>query len=128
MKRQKKIRNVSYKDVIDLDITVAKFILPRLKFFKKKVLCYPSELSMEEWKAIIDKMILSFSLILDDSEPNFTNYKCNLDSLKANLSNVDEEGSIIIEDDAYYKWHKEKEAKINEGLQLFAKYFQHLWL
>lgn len=97
MKRQKKIRNVSYKDVIDLDITIAKFILPRLKFFKKKVLGYPLELTFEEWKAIIDKMILSFSLILDDSE-------------------------------AYKKCNKEEEDKIEEGLQLFTKYFQDLWL
>ena len=36
MRRQKKVRNIKYKDFINLDETLAKFILPRLKFFRKK--------------------------------------------------------------------------------------------
>lgn len=128
MKRQKKIRNVSYKDVIDLDKTVAKFILPRLKFFKKKVLGYPSELTLEEWKAVIDKMILSFSLILDDSEPSFGELKWYTEKADNGHWKMINDPNSTFDSEAYEKWNKEKEDKIEEGLQLFAKYFQDLWL
>ena len=36
--------------------------------------------------------------------------------------------SSTFDTEAYIKWNKDKEAKINEGLQLFAKYFQNLWI
>ena len=128
MKRQKKIRNVSYKDVIDLDKTIAKFILPRLKFFKKKVLGYPSELTLEEWKAMIDKMILAFTLILDNSEPDFGELKWHTEKAdNGHWKMINDPGSTF-NSEAYEKWNKEKEEKINEGLQLFSKYFQDLWL
>ena len=48
MKKQKKIRNIKYKDVINLDRTIARFILPRLKFFKKKTYTYPIGFTIEE--------------------------------------------------------------------------------
>lgn len=65
MRRQKKIRNIRCKDFINLDETIARFILPRLKFFRKKTCSYPRGLTFEEWKDILNKMILSFELILD---------------------------------------------------------------
>lgn len=128
MKRQKKVRNVSYKDVIDLDITVAKFILPRLKFFKKKVIGYPSELTIEKWKAIIDKMILSFSLILNDSEPDFGDLNFHTEKTDNGHWKMIKDPNSTFDTEAYMKWHIDRAAKIEEGLQLFAKYFQHLWL
>ena len=51
MKKQKKIRNIKYKDIINLDRTIARFILPRLKFFKKKTYTYPIGFTIEEWKS-----------------------------------------------------------------------------
>ena len=128
MKRQKKIRNISYKDIVDLDITIARFIIPRLKFFKKKLVGNPPEFTFEEWKAMIDKMILAFTLILDNSEPDFGDLNFHTEKADDGHWKMTEDPNSTFDRDAYEKWHKEKEAKIKEGLQLFAKYFQHLWL
>lgn len=76
----------------NLDYTIANFILPRLKAFKVNLHGYPSELTFEEWQAILDKMVLAFDLV-----------------------NKQEEDT------------EEQQETINEGLTLFAKYYQHLW-
>lgn len=59
-------------DLWDFDVTVAKFILPRLKRFKQKKDSRPSHLSINEWNNIIDCMILSFEKIVD------SNYTANV--------------------------------------------------
>lgn len=52
----------------NLDITIAKFVLPRLKVFKKVTDCYPCEFnSLKEWHDVLDKMIESFYLITNCS-------------------------------------------------------------
>lgn len=128
MKRQKKIRNIKYKDIVNLDSTLARLILPRLEFFKKNITTTPMDLSEEEWKDVLDKMINAFKLVLDTHEPDFMKVKCNIKSLKDLFSQMKEDGTILFDGDAYIEWHKEKQAKIDEGLQLFAKYFQDLWI
>jgi hypothetical protein len=60
---------------------------------------YGNEHDMEKWLEAIDKMIYSFREILMDS------YDLPFDLDK----------------------HKARQDKIDEGLQLFAKYFQNLW-
>ena len=102
-KREKKYikqrinRGFDDSETWNLDGTIAEFIIPRLKVFKTKLHGYPGDLTEESWNEIIDKMILAFEL---------------------NLSNK-------------YDWDKrastENDAKIQEGLDLFAKYFRHLW-
>jgi hypothetical protein len=69
--RQKKKHGIpTFKDneVWSLDITLANYILPRLKRFKKvNVNSYPASLSsIEEWHEIIDKMIWSFERVVND--------------------------------------------------------------
>lgn len=54
MRRQKKIRNIKYKDIYNLDSTIARFILPRLKFFRKKICSCPYGFTLEEWKDSTD--------------------------------------------------------------------------
>lgn len=128
MKRQKKIRNIKYKDFINLDETLAKFILPRLKFFKKKTYTSPQYLSLEEWKDILDKMILSFKLIVDTSEPDFEEPKYHIEKINNNLSKLVEDPIPGFNTEAYMKWHKDKQQAIKEGLKLFAEHFQDLWI
>jgi hypothetical protein len=66
-KRQKKKHGIQiFKDseVSDLDITLANYILPRLKRFKVLNDMYPPSIgSFEEWNNTIDKMIWSFEQI-----------------------------------------------------------------
>lgn len=58
---------VPSRDTWNLDITIAEFILPRLKLFKEVADCFPAKLdSMEEWHDILDKMIDAFYLISTD--------------------------------------------------------------
>jgi hypothetical protein len=54
-------------------------------------------MTCEEWREKIDKMIVAFELIIDDNMPELVS-----EQLK-------------------------RQQKITEGLQLFARYFQHLW-
>lgn len=95
-KQLKKLgKYVPYKDTWNLDITIAKFILPRLKLFRKVVDCYPCDLnSIEEWHDILDKMIESFYLMATTSS---------------------------------YKTLNENYEKIEQGLDLFRKYYHDLW-
>lgn len=128
MRRQKKNRSIKYKDIYNLDNTIARFILPRLKFYKKNTIGYPPDLTLKEWKDILDKMILSLELILDTSEPDFGERKYHIEKMDDNLSKLVEDPDSTFDSEAYMKWCKDKESKINEGLKLFAEYFQSLWI
>ena len=67
-KKQRLERGFDDTELWNLDMTILKFILPRLKLFKEKTGNYPPELkSAEEWDACIDKMIKSIESILTDS-------------------------------------------------------------
>ena len=128
MRRQKKVRNIKYKDFINLDETLAKFILPRLKFFRKKTFSCPYGFTFEEWKDILDKMILSFKLVLDTSEPNFGEHKCHIEKINDKLSKLVEDPDSTFDTEAYRKWHKDRQKTIEKGLKLFAEHFQDLWI
>jgi hypothetical protein len=77
---------------------IAEFVLPRLKRFKEITICYPMDLTMDKWRAILDKMIFSFDWIL-------TNDELKLNQNQLNIG---------------YK-------KCDEGIELFSKYFRDLW-
>jgi hypothetical protein len=49
---------------------MAKFISPRLKAFKDGLDGSPGTLGMEEWVAILDKIIETFDNICLDTQPN----------------------------------------------------------
>lgn len=121
-KREKKYKKERLKYGFDpsecwsLYSTIAKFIYPRLKFFRDNlsgtpIFNYdngiPIEEGMKQWEEILDKMLYSFDMIAykDDT--------CKYDEI-------------------YYKLKSKKERekidkKIQEGLGLFAKWFQSLW-
>lgn len=90
-------RNISINlddyDMWNLDHTLALIILPCLKKFKKNLHGHPGNITFEQWKSILNKMIKAFELLNGD--------------------------------EFYYK-NKEDEM-IKEGLELFAKYYRHLW-
>lgn len=55
-------RGFSNKELWNLDKTVTKFVLPRLKEFKRHTMCHPSNISYEEWQQKLDMMIEAFEL------------------------------------------------------------------
>lgn len=100
-KQLKKLnRYVEFKEIWNLDITIARFILPRLKEFKKNTNSHPSILTFSKWQEILDKMILSFNLISNETMFDIMTEK---------------ESEVI-------------EKTIQEGLDLFRQYYFSLWI
>lgn len=95
-----------------------------MKFFKKTKPGYPPDPTLEEWKDILDKIILSFELILDTSEPNFGEFGEHKWHIENSRLVVDSDSTF--DSEAYIKWHKDRQKTIEEGLKLFAEYFQDL--
>lgn len=98
--KQLKENGFSDTETWSLDSTISKFIIPRLKRFKEVSNGFPGDIDMtaEKWSIILDKIIFAFEFHL-------------------------------VADD----WSNNKEgfdveyAKYEEGMQLFAKWFGHLW-
>ena len=94
---QRRIRGWDDRDCWSLDVTIAKFIVPRLKHLRDNKMGYPCDLSSEiEWNLILDQMIEAFELAQEDS------YFCPEN-------------------------YQQQQDKLDKGLQLFAKYYQNLW-
>ena len=72
-KRFKKYRKMNKKlgfdatETWNLDNSIAQFTLPRLKYFRKHLNGYPSDLSLPEWKVVLDKMIFAFENLIEDN-------------------------------------------------------------
>ncbi|MFQ7494807.1 hypothetical protein [Faecalibacillus intestinalis] len=99
---------VNPKETWSLDCNIAKYILPRLKLFKKLNNGYPGREGMEteeKWDEALDKMIWSFEQIANDYEIYM---------------------SINFKDSDWRDKCKDLNDKIQEGLMLFAKWFQYL--
>lgn len=112
-------------EVWSLDDTIAKFVIPRLKYLREIAHSYPSNLveydseTMEElpgqdgfelWKSYLDKMIWSFEWAASDSGKNW-----------------EKQGwwsKRYLQDEEY---RKEIDSRYEEGMNLFAKYFSALW-
>lgn len=105
---------VNPKETWNLDITISKWIVPRLKQLRDTTHSYPGRdeaATPEQWEEILNKMILAFELAGQDAmdlynggedEPlNFEKYKDYVEN--------------------YYNPH------VQEGLQLFAKWYMDLW-
>lgn len=69
---QRRIRGWDDREIWDLHIEIARFALPRLEWYRATVTGYPGEFSeecgsgggMDAWLAILDKMILAFTLLV----------------------------------------------------------------
>lgn len=72
--KQRIIRGFDDSETWSLTCTISKFILPRLKLFKAVSMgTTPINLSKEDWKEILNKMIYAFEIIPRDNETwNFT--------------------------------------------------------
>lgn len=97
-KYQKLTRGYSDKELWNLDATLAKWILPRLKAFKEHNIGYPSfKSSKEEWDAELETMIKAFEFYM-------------IDPFDVNEKEREEQNKII-----------------KKGFILFGKRIGHLW-
>lgn len=118
---------VPYSDLWNLDITIANFVLPRLKKFKEEDDGCPEREEMdtpEKWGEVLDKMILAFEYVISWDKWWRDNPKYDYLSAK---SKYDDEYVTKIRN-SYLAEGKRRQAVISEGLQLFAKWFRHLWI
>lgn len=117
---------VNPKETWSLDITFAKYIIPRLKKFKELNNGYPGTEEVntpEKWDEALDKMIQAFEYVID------------LDEYWLDDPRYDYTDIMFGDNKEFYEKIKENKitedirrlAAINEGLQLFAKYYMNLW-
>jgi len=69
MKQQIKERGFADSELWSLDYTIASFVLPRLKQFRKKLCSHPGYLTAEEWDIVLGKMIFSFEQCVKEEIP-----------------------------------------------------------
>ena len=146
-KYQKFRYGVSDDDVYSLGYTIALFALPRLKYFKEKgkvgiPVCFlPSnfhllegeeqaaaeEKGVKEMEAALDEMIFAFEYIVNGDK------MCEFpESLSFKGKDFDFNSEKSIEEKEDWKRYMEKSNKLNDrknnGLALFAKYYDTLWI
>lgn len=122
--------------------SIAEFILPRLKKFRKETICYPGRKgaeTFEKWEEILDKMILAFQYIknenswwVDNPKYDYTDYiHCYTkpDPDNENMVKVDIQLDKCAEEIKRNHIAEEKRRRdaINEGITLFAKWYRYLW-
>lgn len=61
-----------YEETWNLDYTLATFILPRLAYFRKELHSFPSGMTLEMWKNILDTMIQGFCLKVSKDDFRWT--------------------------------------------------------
>lgn len=137
-KRQRIERGFDDTELWGLDRTIAKYVLPRLIEFKKVTNGYPPNFdSFEEWIAVIDKMIYSFDHIVNqekydddlDKELGIDWIEC-FDKKKLPDGNYElVHGENYNEElmNTYHRVKEEESINIQQGLELFGKYFLNLW-
>ena len=91
-------RGYSDIEIWNLDATIAKFVLPRLKALREGTCCYPPDLdSLDDWQIMLDKIIRAFELYLEDE--------------------WSDDPEVM----------KKQNEEIGEGFKLFGERFSQLW-
>ena len=97
------------------------------------------EIGAKRWDEVLDKMIWSFEQILKDNYDELYHHgKTEYDWIKSDkqfanpLTGKMEDTFQMVDKDPDAHWydaegHKLHEARIQEGLELFGKYYQNLW-
>lgn len=113
---------VNPKETWSLDVTLAKYIIPRLKKFKELENGYPGRDEMdtpEKWDDALDKMIQAFEYVIDYDSYWIGDQKYDYFSLSYEEGREKTIENLRAED-------IRRLAAINKGLQLFAKYYMSL--
>ena len=111
-------QTIDVEELYDLDVTIARFILPRLMAFKEHCERTPRlNMTPEEWNEILDKMIYAFGRIACQTEEDTPEYKAYI---KAIWNNEEDLADLKRSAKASLK-------PISEGLSLYHKYYRSLW-
>ena len=82
------------RDTWQLDETIAKFAVSRLKVFRRVNNGFPNELTEEQWNTTLDEMIWALEMVAEQKHTT--------------------DDTIDMK-------------RMQQGLELFGKYFTHLW-
>lgn len=107
---QRKTRGYSDLEIWNLDYTISKWIVPRLKAFQEGTIGYPPEIEFDEWKNELDEMIFGFEF----DGPEW--YEKNVFHIKDRAKK-----------EAKLEMYKDLCKRAEDGRILFAKRFDHLW-
>lgn len=131
-RKKKKLEKYMFskKEIYEADHTMAVFLLALLKQYKKaKRVGFPGfdeADTPEKWEALLDRFIWTFDQIVSDypDSPVSLAWKKRRNENTNERSAVDFLGCITQEvkaDEIQYRKH------VQEGLSLFAKFFQTFW-
>jgi len=128
---QKITRGFSDDVTWDIHCDISKFVLPRLKRYKELTNGYPGGLDEQQWNEILDKMIYAFERIVKNDEWDFVKYPPDYDfgwTTKQSITHPEYDEAVFNDDrKPDYTEFDEVQKKIQEGLDLFAKYYRNLW-
>ena len=114
----------------DLDVELAKLIIPRLKKFKEDSIGFPSEIIVESLSHLSfwDQYTRNYSN-LSSKEKDLCDKIC-MENWRDKIDSMIEAFELCIKDmDDSEDWIKlEGEEKINIGLNNFARFFRNLWI
>ena len=115
---------LSVKEAWNLKTHLASCIYDCLLQFKNlERTSYPSDISPETWEEYLDKMLFSFKEI----SSNFKNDPLEIRFKDKALSEIFTEDDSSIEITLAMNDSKRYFGKIQEGLNLFSKYYNDLW-
>ena len=116
---------VADEECWSLENTFSKFILSRLKHFKKmNRYGYHPDMTLEEWENVIDELIWTFEYLNDDERFNPFPHYLEDTEWNFNKEKTPEQKQSF---DEWMKKHNELQERKQKGLELFAKYYCHLW-
>ena len=122
---------VSDSECWNLDYTITKFILPRLKHYRKiNVNSHPPDITSEQWHQIVDEMIWTFEYMHDEEKFNPTpSIKYDGGDVKTYHIQLTREKTPEQKQawDDYFKKNDQLEERRKKGLLLFAEYYYQLW-
>lgn len=131
---------INPRDTWNMDYTIAEYVLPRLKEFKKVANGYPGTGDAdtpEKWDEIMDKMITAFEYVKTSDGWWIGDPRYDASAGLHITTEILEDGSRAVhfeEEDwcepinkAKSKEYERRQQAIEEGMHLFAKWFQHLW-
>ena len=72
---QRLTRGFDDSELWSLDVTIAEFILPRLRVFRDYHNGYPHELDSNQWDSTIATMVEAFEHVVSDDYYSLENYK-----------------------------------------------------
>lgn len=106
----------------------SRVVIPRLRHLRNRKVGHPAILSsLEEWTEILDKMIWSFENVFNRPDPVYSDNFDHRYEVEYYEDGSTTYRSMNVEGTIDWTPLKEWEAKVQEGLDLFAKYYWNLW-